>query len=86
MSDRILDVIPPGPHKVVPGHYLGPAVIEGGTLIDWCPSVDSAIRIACALNELESAPLEWALPHVQNLEGLETERVIRALAKKLRYR
>lgn len=71
-----------GEFRVVPDHLFGPAVIRRGALIDNCPSVESAERIAAALNELASPGAgDWALPAVDALQGLETQRVIRALAR-----
>lgn len=73
-------------YRVVPDHVCGPAVVRSsdGVLVDNCPSVESAERIAVALNELDTTNLLWGLPAVMELRGLETERVIRALAKRVR--
>lgn len=72
--------------EVVPHHYLGPAVIHGGTLTEVCPSVESAHRIANALNEVVyDGDLHWALPRMSELSLAEKERVIRTLAKRIRY-
>ena len=74
-------------YRVIPTHIYGPSVItEGGSLVDSCPSVESAERIAAALAELDPAPLDWALPAVTALEPIECARVIRYLAKRLRAR
>lgn len=74
-------------YRVVPDHICGPAVVRvsDGALVDNCPSVESAERIAAALNELDTANLLWGLPAVMDLRGIETERVIRALAKRVRH-
>lgn len=77
-------------YTTVPGHIYGPAVVRrsdtgGASLVDNCPTVESAERIAAALNECHTGALEWALPAVTALEDIEKERVIRALAKELRH-
>ncbi len=72
-------------YEVVAEHHLGPAVVRGGTLVDTCPSVESAQRIAAALNELAfDGDLQWALPATQALTDPERDRVLRALAKHTR--
>lgn len=70
---------------VVPDHYLGePAVVDrdNGSLVDLCPDEQSADRVADALEELLVAgQLHAALPVCDRLEGQETNRVMRYLAK-----
>ena len=72
--------------RVIPGHIHGPAVTDTqGHLVDNCPSVESAERIAAALEELlVTGNLGWSLPTLSALETDETERVIRYLAKRAR--
>lgn len=70
---------------VVPDHTYGPSVVYAGVLVDSCPSVESADRIATALNEVTASATapNWALPAVAALQAEEPARVIRALGQLL---
>lgn len=71
---------------VVPDHISGkPAIVRRGELVETCPSLESAQRIANAIDELLlDGDLQWALPSLWALEPLEAERVLRYMASLVR--
>lgn len=72
-------------YESVPNHIYGPAVVWGGTLVDNCPSVESAERLAAAFNEVQEWDGRYATPTaIFNLTPEEAQRVIRHLARRVR--
>jgi hypothetical protein len=72
---------------VVPDHVYGPALVDRSSfsLVDNCPSVLSAQRLAAALNEITEsrAAARWALPAYYDLTEQERERAYRYLSRLL---
>jgi hypothetical protein len=70
---------------VVPNHICGPAVIRHGNLVDTCPTVESAQRIADVLNALivdaDALTFSYAIPELNKLRDQEKDRVIRFMGK-----
>jgi hypothetical protein len=76
-------------YRIVANHVAGIAIIARGGLVDTCPTLESAERMAAALNELDRADslaLSFALPAVSALTHAELQRVVRHLAKQLHAR
>lgn len=70
-------------YRVVPNHVLGPAVIsDSGWLVDYGP-LKRIERICAALNAAETDDMHWAVPEFAALEGIESERVLRALSRRI---
>lgn len=71
-------------YKVIPNHHLGPAVVsDSGWLVDYGP-LEPIERICAALNAAETADMHWAVPEFSALQGIENERVLRALSKRIK--
>lgn len=71
--------------RVVADHTYGPSIVHNGWLVDSCPDLHSAGRIAAALNALAyDGDLDWAIPEIAQLNLNEVPRVMRALAKMVR--
>lgn len=70
-------------YRVIPNHFLGPAIIsDAGGLVDYGP-LDSIERICAALNASEGGDMHWAVPEFSALQGIENERVLRALSRRV---
>lgn len=70
-------------YRVIPNHFLGPAVTsDAGGLVDYGP-LEAIERICAALNAAETSDMHWAVPEFSALQGIENERVLRALSKRI---